>query len=319
MKKILLSFALTFISLLKSFACLNGETNMLRDGTFLYIDRKEKVPYGHHYEFDIKSLNKSLKKLEDLYNKTRDLDYLSDKGLALILLKKYDEAIKLYLEIEEKEPNRYSTASNIGTAYELAGQNENALKWIKRAVEIDPTSHDNSEWLHVKILEAKINGEQYYNSDFLLNMRFGSGDEPVSGLKDSALQKLHDAMYYQLNERVSFIKTKDELVAELLFDIGNAALELGHYDDAIHDYDRARLYGYVGDLIDARIALAERLEKGGAAASEEIKLIELKKDDKASQKASNKASLIITIFFIVLVTAIYLYKNDKNRSYRYRR
>jgi tetratricopeptide (TPR) repeat protein len=278
MKKILLSFALTFIYLLKSFACLNGETTRLKNGTFLYMDRREKVPYGHMYMSEKEALNESLKELGGLYKTTKDLDYLSDKGLILILLKKYDEAIKLYLEIEKKEPGRYSTASNIGTAYELAGQNENALKWIKRAVEIDPTSHDNSEWLHVKILEAKIKGEQYYNSDFLLNLRFGSGDEPISGLKDPALQKLHDAMYYQLNERVSFIKTKDDLIAELLFDLGNAALELGNYDDAVHDYELAQRYGYVGDLIDVRMAMAQRLQDGGTVAvPKEIKVQEVKK------------------------------------------
>lgn len=324
MKKILIAFTLIFLFLCKSFACLNGETTVLKDGTFLYMDRREKVPYGHTKMFEVKSLNKSLKKLDGLYKKTKDLDYLSDKGLILILLKKYDEAIKLYLEIEEKEPNRYSTASNLGTAYELAGQNENALKWIKRAVEIDPTSHDNSEWLHVKILEAKIKGELYYNSDFLLNLRFGSSDEPISGLKDSALQKMHDALYYQLNERVSFIKPKDELVAELLFDLGNFAFELGNYEDARHDYELARKYGYEGDLIDVRMALAERLEKGEAVpAVEEIKVSEIKKDNKAGDvvgnKAGKKASLIITIFFILFATVVYIYKRNRNNTYRYRR
>jgi tetratricopeptide (TPR) repeat protein len=316
MKKILIAFALIFLFLCKSFACLNGETTVLKDGTWLYTDRREKVPYGHRYEFDVKSLNKSLKKIEGLYKTTKDLDYLSDKGLILILLKKYDEAIKLYLEIEKKEPGRYSTASNIGTAYELAGQNENALQWIKRAVEIDPSSHDHSEWLHVKILEAKINGELYYNSDFLLNLRFGSGDEPISGLKDSTLQNMHDALYYQLNERVSFIKTKDDLVAELLFDLGNFAFELGNYDDARHDYELARRYGYEGDLIDVRTALAERLEKGGTVDDKKEINEPVAKD---GHKAGRKASLIITIFFILVATAIYIYKSNKNRSSRYRR
>lgn len=310
MKKILIAFALIFFFLCKSFACLNGETTVLKDGTFLYMNQREKVPYGHTNMFEVKSLNKSLKKLDGLYKKTKDLDYLSDKGLILILLKKYDEAIKLYIEIEEKEPNRYSTASNLGTAYELAGQNENALKWIKRAVEIDPTSHDNSEWLHVKILEAKIKGELYYNSDFLLNMAFGSGDEPISGLKDSALQNMHDALYYQLNERVSFIKPKDELVAELLFDLGNFALELGHYENARHDYEQAKKYGYEGDLIDVRMAMAQHLEDGGTVvAPVELKEMVVKKDNKAGRKTS----FIIIVFILGIVAPFLIYKHRSTR------
>ena len=135
MKKILIVFTLTFSFLCKSFACLNGETDVLADGTRLYEDAQGKVPYGHEY-FDYVDFKSTVKKLDSLYKATKDLDYLSDQGLLLILLKKYDEAIKLYLKIEKLEPNRYSTASNIGTAYELAGQNENALKWIKKAIEI---------------------------------------------------------------------------------------------------------------------------------------------------------------------------------------
>jgi tetratricopeptide (TPR) repeat protein len=316
MKKILLAFALTLFFLGKSFACLNGETTVLKDGTFLYMDERGKVPYGHLKMFEDRKLNETLHKLDRLYKTTKDLDYLSDKGVLLILFKKYDEAIKLYLEIEERQPNRYSTASNIGTAYELAGQNENALKWIKRAVEIDPTSHDNSEWLHVKILHAKIKGEQLYNSDFLLNIRFGSGNEPISGLKDSALQKLHDALYYQLNERVSFIKSKDELVAELLFDLGNAAFELGNYSDAKLDYEQAQKYGYEGDLIDARISEVLRLEEGRPIDDKKATNETVVKND---GKAGKRASLIVTIFFIVVVTAMFIYKKRKSPPSRYRR
>jgi tetratricopeptide (TPR) repeat protein len=61
----------------------------------------------------------------------------------MILLKKYDEAIKLYLEIEKIQPNGYSTASNIGTAYELIGQNKNALRWINKSVELKVTQDES--------------------------------------------------------------------------------------------------------------------------------------------------------------------------------
>lgn len=225
---------------------------MLKDSTLLYVDERDKVPHGHTFFYSAK-YNGIIKKLDSLYKATKNLDYLSDKGVLLVLLKKYDEAIKLYLDIEKRKPNRYSTASNIGTAYELAGQNENALKWIKRAVEIKPESHNGSEWIHVNILEAKIKGEQLYTTDFLLKTNFGAGSKPNSGLSQEKLAEMHSQLYYQLNERMSFVKPEDKLIAQLLFHLGNTAYELGWYQYAYSDYQLAINYGFKDKLIDSRI------------------------------------------------------------------
>ncbi|MBL7837528.1 MAG: hypothetical protein JNM67_08430, partial [Bacteroidetes bacterium] len=251
MKQILITTILTLLYFGKTLACLNGDSKVLKDGTFLYEDIVGSVPYGHDFYKEV--FENGIKKLDSLYVATKDIDYLSDKGLLLILLERYEEAINLFLKIEKIKPNRYSTASNIGTAYELIGQNENALKWIKKSVELDPKSLNNSEWIHVKILEAKIKGEQFYTTDFLLNTDFGSDILPNSQMTKQQLKDLSDALYYQLNERVSFVKPKERIVAQLLFDIGNIAFLLGNYYDASADYEQAKLYGYAGQLIEQRI------------------------------------------------------------------
>ena len=233
---------------------------VLKDGTFLFEDREGNVPYGHIFNDD-ESFKNGIKQLDSLYKNTKDLDYLSDKGLLLILLKRYDEAVKLYLQIEKLEPNRYSTSSNIGTAYELLGQNKKALLWIKKSVEIDPKSHKSSEWIHVKILEAKIRGQEFYTSKFLLNTEFGIETNPISNLNKDELQKLSDGLYYQLNERLSFVAPKEKIVAQLLFDLGNVALLLDNYADALADYEEAKNYGFAGQLIEQRIKEADKLSK----------------------------------------------------------
>jgi tetratricopeptide (TPR) repeat protein len=255
--KQLLTIIFTLLFFNQTFACLNGESIVLKDGTLLYQDQEGMVPVGHSFNKD--NFENGVKTLDSLYKATKDIDYLSDKGLLLILLERYEEAIKLYLEIEKKKPNRYSTASNIGTAYELFGQNENALKWIKKAVEIDPKSHNNSEWIHVKILEAKIKGEQFYTTSFLLNTEFGTDVTPSSQMTKQELQTLYYALYYQLNERISFVEPKEKIVAQLLFDLGNIAFLLGNYADATEDFKRAKYYGYTGQLIEQRL---ERTAQG---------------------------------------------------------
>ena len=99
------------------FGCINGETKVLKNGLFIYEDHYGSIPFGH--KFNRFNFEKVKKELDSLYKKTNDLDYLSDIGYVLIIEGKYTEALNLYLEIEKKSPNRYSTASNIGTIYDL--------------------------------------------------------------------------------------------------------------------------------------------------------------------------------------------------------
>ncbi|MBD1363894.1 tetratricopeptide repeat protein [Mucilaginibacter sp. ZT4R22] len=191
-----------------------------------------------------------------MYKKTNDIRYLSDKGLVLIVMGKYKEAIALYLQIEKIKPNRYSTASNIGTAYELDGQNEQALFWIEKAVKLNQHSHYDSEWIHVNILKAKLGGKQLINTQFLLHTDFGTDSIPRTALSKKKLDSLSQALFYQLNERNSFVKPKDKIVAQLLFDLGNLTFVRSGYKVALADYALAKQYGYNGKLIDLRIKTA---------------------------------------------------------------
>ncbi|TWI81632.1 tetratricopeptide repeat protein [Lacibacter cauensis] len=297
MRPVLLLLLLISTFFNNGYACLNGEIKELKDGTGVYEDKPGNVPYGHMFYSD-ETFQKALKRFDSLYKTTKDLDYLSDQGLLLILLKRYQEAINLYLELERIKPNRYSTASNLGTAYELIGQNENALKWIQKAVAINPRSHNHSEWIHVKILEAKIKGEQFYNTAFLLNTDFGSDLLPNSTLKKIQLTKLLNALYYQLNERVSFVKPKEKIIAQLLFDLGNVAFLLGNLDDAVTDYELAKKYGFSGQLIESRIKEASRLHKLPAEGLKKVVKTRVKPDYTTAIIAVAAAVILLVILNI---------------------
>jgi tetratricopeptide (TPR) repeat protein len=130
MKNLLVAILFAFLFINSTFACLNGETKFLKDGTFLFFDKEGMVPYGH--DFISYNFDRGIIELDKLYKKTKDLDYLSDKAFILILKKKYVEAIKIYEIIERISPNRYATASNLGTAYELMGKNEYTISIIEK-------------------------------------------------------------------------------------------------------------------------------------------------------------------------------------------
>lgn len=319
MKKIGLLIIITLTLGYEVFSCLNGDSKFLKDGTFLFIDREGNVPYGHHFE--IQDFNKGIDQLDSLFKATNDIDYLSDKGLLLILTTKYEEAIKVYQKIESIQPNRYSTASNIGTAYELIGENKKALEWIKKAVKIDSNSHHNSEWIHVKILEAKINGEQLHTTQFLLNTQFGNKITPESKLNNNQLYHLSQALYYQLNERVSFVKPKEKIVAQLLFDLGNLAFLQKDYYDAKEDFKLAKEYGLATDLLESRIKEIERIIKlkNDSEAEKDLNRIKVKIKKAIKNKMlpfkkdkSNYFFYGIASLSILVLTLAYYFRRKKN-------
>ena len=50
----------------------------------------------------------------------------------------------------KKYPNEYVVIANLGTTYELMGNNEKALEYIKKGMKLNPRSHNGSEWIHVE-------------------------------------------------------------------------------------------------------------------------------------------------------------------------
>jgi tetratricopeptide (TPR) repeat protein len=244
---------------LKTFACLNGETKELKNGVMIYMDYRGVVPHGHNF-VGKKYYHELIVELENLYKKTKDLDYLSDVGYILIIEKKYQEALKLYLEIEKIKPNRYSTASNIGTLYELMGENKKAYKWIKKSISINPESHEGSEWLHLKILEAKIKDLKDVSSQFLINTTFGEQAVPKSKLSKEELEKLSKSIYYQLNERMTFIKPEDKVNSVLLFELGNIVKLINSNKEAIKIYNISKDYGFRDEIINKRLLYCYQFE-----------------------------------------------------------
>ena len=271
MRKYLLSLLFGTLFSISAFACLNGEKMVLANQDVLYIDYDGEVPYGHQIGGK-EELEEFLVKLKKGYNKTKDIDYLSDEGYILILLGRYQEAIDLYKKIESLQPGRYSTASNIGTAYELIGNNREALKWIEIAMKIEPHSHLKSEWIHINILKSKIKDERFVSSVDLVGKDFGNGEAPQSTLSKDDLQLLKMQIYYQLNERMTFVKPKNAIVAQLLFDIGNIALLMNQKYDAEKSYLQAIEYGFENPILEERLKLSSQtLAKNGKQVSHNMK------------------------------------------------
>ncbi len=154
-------------------------------------------------------------------------DEVSDEliGVTMVLNGEYSDAINVFQQIEENTPGRYTTAANLGTAYELNGQLEDALKWVSEGINRNPDSHLGTEWLHVEIIKSLIrlrDDPDYFESNHILEIpEIVSKDWLLKiGGNEFTLTEVMAALDYQLKERMIFIKPPDPVVADLLYSYG---------------------------------------------------------------------------------------------------
>jgi hypothetical protein len=196
------------------------------------INTFASVFMGYKRDGDTEAMASELRAAEEAYRKHPTLENTNDYAVGLILSDHQKQGIQLLRDLERDKPGSAIVAANLGTALELSGQDTEALHWIREGVRRDPKEHFGSEWVHVKILEAKL--ELKKNPDWLLNnsvLGWKVGDPPL--LDDSGKPRLHQdvemAISYQLNERTTFVRPPDPIVGDLYVAMGD--LEMTHAGD----------------------------------------------------------------------------------------
>lgn len=292
--------------------CCINEYRTLLSGDLVYTDAGNVAPIGRFNANNKPYLLEKLHEADSIYMLTGKLEDYSDLGSMLVYTGQYLKAKQIFQDIEQKTPGLYQTAANLGTVYELLGQNDSALYWIKKAVEINPNSHRGSEWIHIKILEAKIkaNGdEKYLWKHSILSLDFGDDKIPVNK-NNIDLESLRAHLYDQLNERMSFIKPKDPIVAQLLFDLGNVCALTRDATSGLQIYQSAKEYGYTSDLFDKRLSYFESLQLKA----------DFRNNTEGWAKDNPMFALIIvgTIFVGGLLGIIFLFRQIKKRRHEKR-
>jgi tetratricopeptide (TPR) repeat protein len=206
--------------------------------------------------------------------KAPDFAHLTDLGIVLMYQHKYIAAIQLFLAIETLHPGRHETAANLGTALELMGRDALALRWIRLGIRRNQREHEGTEWLHARILEAKIalkNDPDHLVGRSVAGVSFdpvtlpplpatypaGNDGKPVKPYE------LNRALRYQLGERLQFVKPKDPVVANLLMDWATLNAVGGAVENAQALYELAERYGAARTtLIAARQQRLRRILAG---------------------------------------------------------
>ena len=291
-------------------SCIN-EYRTLMDGSVIMTEALSAIPSGK-YNLDNKvELLEKLNKAENIYKLTNKLYDYSDYATMLIYNGQLEKARDIFLSIEKQKANLYVTAANLGTTYELLGKNDSAIYWLRRAIAINPDSHNGSEWIHLKVLEAKqlSSGDDKILSDTdILQLRFG--DEVIPRNPSTFNGKLNiiqieTQLYIQLTERMTFIQPKDPVVGRLLFDLGNVCAITKDLKSAIEIYQKAREYGFDSDLLHKR--------------ENHFKSLQLKADLRNNTEGWVKHNpgtflLFAFIILVLILSGIFYYFRKKNRS-----
>jgi tetratricopeptide (TPR) repeat protein len=222
------------------------------------------------YSFDLKSLLSAGEKerahglaldIEARHRKSPTPENTNDLAVVRILAGRYDEAIQMLRTLEATHPGKAITAANLGTALELAGDDTEALRWIREGYRRDPREHNGSEWVHVRILEAKLalaRDPAWLAKNGVMRLDFGVDDAPRAPAKlptdhtgrQRDLAATFAAINYQLFERTLFVAPPDAVVADLFMTCGDLAVLLAQGGAepksrrSVACYEKAIAYGY---------------------------------------------------------------------------
>lgn len=244
MKNIITLFTIITISV-KSFACINEYTAFF-DSTAMDMNITGIGNIWQSNRLSKKELIEKSQEFNNRYKTTNKIEDYSDYASKLIYLDSLKKAKAIYFEIEKTSPNLYTTASNLGTIYELEGKNDSALIWIKKSIKLNPKSHGGSEWVHVKILKFKISEKSNFEKS-ILGVDFGSEIIP----NKTEISGIH--IYNQLRERLNFIRPKNQIMGSLFFDLGNIVCHNFGVKRSIYFFQKAKHFGFESVIMDKRI------------------------------------------------------------------
>jgi hypothetical protein len=236
------------------------------------------------------------------YHSDDALARMNDSAVQALLKGDPAKAVTMLQEIEAAHPGQYYTAANLGTAYELAGNDTKALEWIKEGIHRNPDSHMRTEWLHARILEAKLqlkDDPEWLKSHTITGADFTQLKNPQYALhtlqRIVSAEDLRHSLRTQLSVRMLFVKPKDVIVAQLLRELSLVEAQVGLLQQAAGFAELAELYGLdPGLMVAERVGWSETIRKTPQILERELR-----------RKAfSSRALLVVGITCLVILLLV---------------
>ena len=242
---ILLLFIILGISF-NSNACLNLYYTTDKEGHTHVLD--DLIP-----RFNINFNNALIERrlIQYLHDMEEEASFekLSDYAVLLMKAGKIDLALSILQQISYHHPKAYKVAANLGTAYELKGELDSALFYIKKGMELNPNAHDGSEWVHIRVLETKKALQE--DDNYLIK-------NSVLNLTEDALkiEATADQLLIQVQERFPFTPNHDAIMANLFYDLGRCFVETKSLRYAKRFFEISYKY-YGGNEAEAKERIAD--------------------------------------------------------------
>lgn len=218
----ILFILLFFLPATDTLACLNifafdstGRVRLVEHEFFTSIEFRQET-----IEANLKNLKKKFDKNDYSYKN------ISDYGAWLLMAGRSKEGLDLFRALSNKYPDVYEIMANTAVAYELNGNIDSALVWQLAAIKANPKAHNDSEWIHLKILEARK--KLASDPDWCL-------DHNITGIADSVRLHYKNPHHIdgkemdmfvnavdQLEERLSFTHAEDKVMGKFMFELGDA-------------------------------------------------------------------------------------------------
>jgi hypothetical protein len=245
---------------------------------------------------------------EEAHRQAATMENTNDLAVAWILTGRMPDGIALLRDLEQRQPGNAIVAANLGSALELTGELPEALQWLRESVRRDPREHEGTEWVHVKILEARIalkSDPNWLRKNSVVGWREGQRFPLDERSRPRTAKDIMRAINYQLRERTQFVSAPDAIIGDLYLTVGDIAESVAgaisdswERDNVISSSYRSALrYGTVHETrAQQRLSAAARrmqaalpVREAAAARAQEARQRELNREKAAQQRKAELA------------------------------
>jgi tetratricopeptide (TPR) repeat protein len=101
------------------------------------VDMEDYINKGNE-SFDKGDYDRAIKNYDEVLNNRNYVIALGNKGVALDVMGRHEEAIEWYDKVLAIDPNDVKALNNKGAALDLLKRHKKAIKWLDKALAIDP-------------------------------------------------------------------------------------------------------------------------------------------------------------------------------------
>jgi hypothetical protein len=182
-----------------------------------------------------------------------------DAAVELLFSGDAPGAVAKLTELDRRLPDNYWICANLGAACELSGDVPAALRWVEKAMAINPGAHEGTEWMHAAVLKARLAlaaDPAWLQTHTISGLP--QGDVPAGftisrGSLTLSLEDIRRALTAHTFARLLFVKPHDAIAAALLTELALVEARVRSVEDGTALLDLADAYGGQGsDAIRSR-------------------------------------------------------------------